>query len=171
MLYRKLKVDDYESYSILREKALRDSPESFASTNEEEVNTRKERFSAIANHHTNFILGAFDGNVLVGMAGFMKDEKTKLKHKGMIWGMFVSTDIQGRGIGKSLLQEAINIAFKDSELLQIKLAVVSTNQKAISLYEKLGFTTYGVEKKSLQAKGKFYDDFLMVKFRDDLVNS
>jgi len=45
----------------------------------------------------------------------------------------------------------------------IQLAVVSDNEQARRLYERLGFLEYGLEKKSLKQDGRYYDEVLMAK--------
>ena len=165
MNYRQLVLNDYEQYNKIRSHALDTVPEAFASTNEAEIDNRKERFTNLVTHQFNFITGAFDGEVLVGMVGFVKEERIKLKHKGLIWGMFVDKSKQGLGIGSKLIKIAINKAFEIDELKQINLSVVATNTSAVKLYEKTGFVFYGLEKDALSVNNQFFDEYLMVRYR------
>jgi RimJ/RimL family protein N-acetyltransferase len=41
--------------------------------------------------------------------------------------------------------------------------VVSDNQPARRLYERLGFLEYGLEKKALKQDGRYSDELLMAK--------
>ncbi|MCF0147791.1 MAG: GNAT family N-acetyltransferase [Clostridium sp.] len=50
------------------------------------------------------------------------------------------------------------------ELEQLNLAVVSSNIKAINLYNELEFVTYGKEKKAIKSNNKYYDENYMVYF-------
>jgi RimJ/RimL family protein N-acetyltransferase len=45
----------------------------------------------------------------------------------------------------------------------IQLAVVSDNEAARRLYQRLGFVEYGIEKKALKQDGRYYDEVLMAK--------
>jgi RimJ/RimL family protein N-acetyltransferase len=45
----------------------------------------------------------------------------------------------------------------------LKLGVVTTNEAAINCYRKVGFTIYGLEPKSIQVNGSYYDEYLMAR--------
>ena len=56
------------------------------------------------------------------------------------WGIYISNEnIRGLGIGTMALSECINFAKNNLKLKKIYLYVLNTNNKAISLYEKIGF--------------------------------
>ena len=57
----------------------------------------------------------------------------------------VSDQEQNKGIGTKLIQSTIKLA-KTKKFSQIKLEVIGTNQKAKSLYEKIGFKTVKITK-------------------------
>ena len=54
--------------------------------------------------------------------------------------------------GRRLVEAVIDRARQQVELIQ--LAVVSANESARRLYDRLGFVQYGVEKKSLKQDGR-----------------
>ncbi len=168
MTYRTLTVEDYPAYDALRGMALDFVPEAFGSTNQEEIPHRKNRFESNVTHKESFIVGAFDDDELVGMVGFLKLEKIKLKHKGIIWGMFVKPEMQGRGIGSELMKFTLEKAAKIQHLQKINLDVNAENQAAIRLYEKMGFISFGVEKNALLVNNKMYDTILMSKNLGDI---
>lgn len=163
MTYRTLTVEDYPVYDALRGMALEVVPEAFGSTNQEESPHRKNRFESNVTHKYSFIMGAFDGEELVGMVGFLKLEKIKIQHKGIIWGMFVKPNMQGHGIGSELMTKLLEKAAQIDHLQQINLDVNAENQAAIHLYEKMGFTSFGMEKNALFVNNKMYDTILMSK--------
>lgn len=72
----------------------------------------------------------------------------------------------GYGIGKNLLAESI--AWADANGIQkITLNVLETNDKAITLYQKLGFEIEGILKNDkILADGKFYNTIMMGRFMD-----
>jgi len=163
MIYRILTVEDYPAYDALRGMALDVVPEAFGSTNQEENPHRKNRFESNVTHQESFIMGAFDEAELVGMVGFMKFGKIKIQHKGMIWGMFVKPEMQGRGVGSELMKKLLEKAAQIDHLLKINLDVNAENQAAIHLYEKMGFIAFGQEKNALFVNNKMYDTILMSK--------
>jgi RimJ/RimL family protein N-acetyltransferase len=45
---------------------------------------------------------------------------------------------------------------------QVHLCVVTENEAARRLYQRLGFTSYGIEPRSLRIGDRYYDEDLMV---------
>lgn len=70
----------------------------------------------------------------------------------------------GSGIGSIMLETALKYA-KKVGYEQAELEVVSTNTKAIKLYEKFGFKKYGVKPDNMKYKNGDYAsvDWMMVK--------
>jgi RimJ/RimL family protein N-acetyltransferase len=164
MTYRELKIDDFEAYNELREMALNVGTEIFVSTNDEERDGRKAKFTSRMQDDFSFVMGAFEGNILIGVVTFIREDRIKIKHKGGIYGMFINPDFQGKRIGSKLMKLTLEKAFKMEGLRQINLGVMSSNLNAIRLYEKMGFKPYGVEEKAVFVNETFLDESLMVKF-------
>jgi len=102
---RRLGAEDASAYREIRLEALADSPHAFSSTLESEQGQPLERFAArLAD---DFVLGAFSGPHLVGVAGFYVQPKPKHRHKGMLWGMYVRPDHRAAGIGRKLVEAII----------------------------------------------------------------
>ena len=55
-------------------------------------------------------------------------------------------EYQGKGLGEEIMQLGINYAFKSLNINKIRLSVISDNQRALSLYKKLGFKEEGLLK-------------------------
>ena len=71
------------------------------------------------------------------IGGFCKAFKFgKIGNFGEINGMYVLKEIQGKGLGKKLIQKAFEWIGPD---LDIKLTVVVYNTNAIEFYKKMGF--------------------------------
>ena len=165
MHVRKLTEADAEDFWNIRLRALRDTPEAFSSSYEES-HTRPlasvvQRLRDESTVGDNFILGAFE-EPLVGMVGFQRDQGVKERHKSTIWGMYVIPEMRGRGLGKALLSQAIAYAVRQVGLVQIHLAVVSTQDAARHLYRSLGFEVYGLEPRALKVGDQYFDEELMV---------
>ena len=107
----------------------------------------------------NFVLGAFSGPYLVGVAGFYVQPRPKHRHKGMLWGMYVRPDCRTAGIGRKLVEAIIAHARQHVELLQ--LFVIADNRPARRLYASLGFVEYGIELHATKYQGQYHDDVLM----------
>ena len=108
------------------------------------------------------ILGGFDHGELAGMIGFYRQSGPKDRHKGVIWGMYVKPRLHGGGLASALLDSAIELGKMQVE--QIQLTVVTTNQRAVRLYEASGFRGYGIEKNALKSGERYFDELLMVRF-------
>ena len=75
--------------------------------------------------------------------------------------MYVRPSARKAAVGRRLVETIIEFARHRVELIQ--LAVVSDNEEARRLYERLGFLEYGIEKKALKQDGHYYDEVLMAK--------
>src|SRR5687767_7480717 len=103
VIIREIGLQDLDEFSRVRLQALIDFPRSFWETADEfRAKTKEEhakRLSESVDSTDKFILGAFDGDELIGTVGFNRDTGMKGRHRGMIWGMYVQSTQQGKGIG------------------------------------------------------------------------
>lgn len=153
---------EIKAYYELLVKAITDEPQFFrvsAIDIEGEVFPTKDTFE-------NFTLGAFsDEGELVGTVGFKRDLFVKLKHKGLIFRMYVSEKAKGQGLGRKLLQALIERASQDKTLKQMYLTVVANNQRAINLYLSADFELYSREKGSIKmSENEFVDEDSMILY-------
>jgi ribosomal protein S18 acetylase RimI-like enzyme len=164
---RMLRPSEAAVFWSLRLRALREHPESFASSFEDEENVPLDVVRARLEGQapeSNLVLGAFVAERLVGMAGLRRDSFRKAAHKARIWGMYVVPDLQRRGIGRRLLEAAIDAGGKMGGVEQLLLEVMVDNARAHALYRSLGFESYGVEKRALRIGETYYDEELMVRW-------
>ncbi len=165
---RQLNEDDAHDFQALRLRALREHPAAFSSTYER---ARKyamefvaERLRLAAASRDNFTLGAHLDDKLIGMVGFVRMTRPTEKHRGQMWGMYVASEQQGKGIGRALLADVIARAGALSGLKQIELEVVTRNEVARRLYASAGFESCGVNPRSRILDGEYIDDERMVLF-------
>ena len=110
------------------------------------------------------MLGLYLDEKLSGTVRFSRGLGEKGQHKGSIYGMHIASEAQGRGLGRTLMVKAIELAKQIQGLEQISLAVVTNNTQARNLYLSLGFESYGIEKRATYVNGEYLDDDLMVLF-------
>jgi ribosomal protein S18 acetylase RimI-like enzyme len=165
MNIRLLDEADAPLYQVVRLQALKNDPDSFGSTYDQESVRPLEKFAERIQHTANkFTLGCFDSSQsLIGIVNFVREDRLKTSHKGNVYGMYVEPGFRGQGIGRALLLALIERATRQCEgLEQIHLTVVSNNEPAKRLYTSLGFEIYGVEPHALKSNGCYLDEDLMI---------
>jgi GNAT superfamily N-acetyltransferase len=166
MQVRILNEKDAEAFWKIRLRALQENPESFGASYEEILERgiagTAQGLGRREGAPENVTFGAFDEKgQLVGLAGFRREEEAKKRHKGVIWGMYVPNELRGQGIGRALLEAAIEYAKSLPDLERINLAVVLTNKEARLLFVAHGFQSYGTERKALKLHDRYFDQELM----------
>lgn len=164
MSTRILTAADAAIYRALRLQALQCNAEAFLTTYEEYLSRPEDQIAAqLQPSEYNFTLGAFtDEGRLAGTVTLIRERPTKTRHIASVQGMFVSADIRGNGVGRTLLSHLIREARQLPELEQLRLTVVADNTTAASLYESLGFRTFGVERHALKMADSYSDELHMV---------
>ena len=157
---RLLTCADAQAYKDIRLEGLRQNPEAFASTFEDEHGQPLDWFADRIKQSP--IFGAMLAQKLVGVVGLRGRADAKQRHKAMIWGMYVRPSARQHGIGERLIDAAV--AYAPDHVEQLQLAVVTENEAARRLYAKAGFIEYGHQINALKHGGRYYDDVLMVKF-------
>jgi ribosomal protein S18 acetylase RimI-like enzyme len=161
---RRLTELDAEVLRALRLSAVETEPQIFAESLDEllqmSTDTYAEKLRSGGNE--NFVFGAFENYALVGMAGFYREKRPKLRHKGWVWGIFVSPQLRGKGAGKSLLNSVVESARTLPELDCILLKVATTQNAAKKLYLSLGFRPFGVEARALKIGDAYIAEEQMV---------
>jgi RimJ/RimL family protein N-acetyltransferase len=66
----------------------------------------------------------------------------------------------GKGYGLEAMELLLGYGFRELNLHRIQLTVFQYNERAIALYEKLGFQREGVYREFMQRDGKRYDMYL-----------
>lgn len=89
--------------------------------------------------------GAFEGGALVGTVTLEFSAKPKTKHKALLIGMYVSPEARNAGVGRALLEAAVEYARAREGTRQLTLTVTEGNAPAVSLYTTAGFKTFGIE--------------------------
>jgi ribosomal protein S18 acetylase RimI-like enzyme len=116
----------------------------------------------LAAHDNGFVLGAFDGESLVGVTGVQRESMRKLAHKAFVWGVYVAPTARRRGVARGLLSAALSLAVTRLGVRQLLLGVNARNAPAIALYHELGFVDFGVEPEFLQLDGRYEDEIHMI---------
>src|SRR5690349_14314125 len=109
---RPLEAGDAAAWLDVRIRALREHPTAFLASEEEDgqpgVRGIAERLSEA--HHKSFVLGAFAGQALVGMAGVFRSRALKSRHTATVWGVYVVPEHRRAGLARRLVTAAISAA-------------------------------------------------------------
>ena len=97
-----------------------------------------------------------------GVAGFYRDTGLKSRHKGRIWGVYVTPTKRVAGVGRRLLQSLLERAQKIEGMEQILLSVTKPQTAAIGLYRSLGFESFGSEPRALRIGDRWIDEEYMI---------
>lgn len=156
---RRLGPDDAEAFFTLRLRCVHDAALQFRTAPEDVEAEGAAHWQARLASPDERIVGVFDGETLIGIGGIARDPRVKLRHKALLYGMFVAPETAGRGLGRMIVDALIEQArsFVDS----LHLTLMANNHRAHALYERCGFTVYGREPKSVMQPGGPGDELLM----------
>ncbi len=86
----------------------------------------------------------------------------RASHIGYLGGVAVHPDYAGKGFGTTMLREILAFGRKKG-FLRIELSAATVNDKAIKLYEKVGFEKEGVLRNYtfLKSENRFLDEVMM----------
>ena len=163
MEIRALNQNDASAYWNLRHRSLQEEPFAFGKSAEEYAAITVEAMAArLRDMAPDFTLGAFEQGELIGMATYIREKGLKEKHKGRIYGVYVSAPHRGKGVGAKLIAELLKRATAEPALEQILLAVATGQESARRLYLKFGFEAFGVEPRALKIGSEYVDEEHMI---------
>ena len=166
MQIRILKAKDAKQFWHLRLEALRKVPRAFGDSASEFRRTtiQKTAERLRPSRKSGFILGAFIDGELVAVAGLARNQGEKIRHKALVWGVYVREPVRERGIGKALMSALIVRASELPGLEQLRLAVGTDQHAARKLYRSLAFKTYGRDSRCMKVGSRYVDMEHMVLF-------
>ena len=104
------------------------------------------------------LVAIIDGKI-AGVAGIGAiGNKYKVKHRAE-FGISILKEYWGLGLGKALAKACIQCA-REAGYEQLELNVVAENEKALSLYKKLGFIEFGRNPKGFKSKYTGYQELI-----------
>jgi ribosomal protein S18 acetylase RimI-like enzyme len=122
-----------------------------------------------------YVLGNINGNwphfiavsegKIVGWCDIAPLDRSVFAHIGSL-GISVLAPYRGQGIGKKLIQTAIEKA-EQKGLTRIELTVREKNQPAIELYKKMRFEIEGIHKNAVRIDGQYENHIFMALLLGD----
>ncbi len=162
MEIRKLESTDAAAFRRVRLAGLHESPAAFGQTAEEFAALPEDEIAGrLAPATDRVVLGAFEGDELVGVAGLRRETGTRASHKARVWGVYVVPQCRGAGVGRQLMSALIAESRSLNGVNLLLLAVNGSQRAAVALYAAAGFRSYGTEPRALSCDAGYADEVLM----------
>ena len=131
----------------------------------ERVKRNEDFIMSMDSNHHQMVAITKDNNgedILIGTAGLMVSANLRMRHSGSI-GLMIHKDYQNMGVGTALMKALIDIADNWLMLIRVDLDVFEDNERAIHIYEKLGFEKEGLKKLASIRNGKYINEYTMAR--------
>jgi len=112
-------------------------------------------------NENDLFLGAFSEHEIVGFLAAKRGSFRRIRHSAYIV-IGIRQVFQGQGIRTKLFDKLDEWARKN-QVKRLELTVETQNTPAINLYEKQGFISEGIKKKTTLVDGEFIDEYMMAK--------
>ena len=109
------------------------------------------------------LVACIEGEI-VAMGGLDFPKSPRRRHTAHL-GLAVHDQWQGKGVGTALMQALIDLADNWLDLSRLELTVFVDNERAVKLYQKLGFVIEGTHKKYAFREGEYVDVYAMARVR------
>jgi ribosomal protein S18 acetylase RimI-like enzyme len=148
-----------DQYRRLRLEALQAVPTAYSSGYETEASAKARKYGdGLSGSAENYVLGAWEGERLVGIVGFVRELEPRRNHIGFVWGLYVQPGSRGRGVGRRLMQTLTDRARALQGVRHLLVTVVSDNETAAGFYRGVGFRPWGTQPAALQVDDVYYDE-------------
>jgi RimJ/RimL family protein N-acetyltransferase len=112
-----------------------------------------------------FLVAEQDGR-LVGQLTLEGGKRRNVRHAATL-GITVAQEWRGQGVGRRLIEYAVDWARRSGIITRIELHVFARNVGAIHLYESCGFVREGVRRRAVHRDGGYIDDLIMSLLLDE----
>lgn len=123
------------------------------------VDEEREFIERFAGASRSALFVAAIGDRVVGVLDFHGHKRAQAAHGGA-FGMSVSAEERGKGVGRALLQALVDWA-PAVGLSRLELEVFATNARAIALYGAMGFQLEGTRRGAVVVNGQAVDVLVM----------
>ena len=107
----------------------------------------------IANGYPQLV--AHDGARVVGWCDILPGQRVTMRHCGTL-GLGLLPEHRGKGLGRELIAACIAKA-PDVGVTRIQLDVRADNERALRLYERMGFVRDGIKKNGMRVNGEYFE--------------
>jgi len=115
-----------------------------------------------ASENQTMLVCLVEGNI-AGMSQISFETRLKTRHRASV-AIALLKDYWNIGIGTHIMDTLISIAEENANILQIELDFIEGNDRARTLYEKMGFRIAGIHPDAVRLKdGTLLNEYLMIK--------
>ncbi|PIB64777.1 GNAT family N-acetyltransferase [Pseudomonas sp. 2822-17] len=161
MNIRALGAADAQVYRALMLQAYEVYPQAFTSSVAERALMPLSWWEKRLDNPLDRLLGGFEGDELAGIVGLAFEPREKARHKVTLFGMYVTEAYQRKGLGRRLVEAALDEARQHPRLKVIQLTVTAGNDAAFALYQRCGFVQYGLEPLAVRVGVEYFDKIHM----------
>ena len=111
-----------------------------------------------------FLVAEDDGRI-VGQLTLQGGKRRNVRHAATL-GITVGREHRGQGVGRRLMEHAVEWARAGRVVTRIELNVFVRNANAIRLYESCGFVVEGRRRRAAHRDGEYLDDLVMALLLD-----
>lgn len=97
---------------------------------------------------------------VVGLVTADGKQRRAVRHCANV-GITVSQGWRGQGVGQALMRSLVDWARESNLITRLELEVLTRNETAIRLYERLGFQREGLRRHALLRNGVYLDELFM----------
>lgn len=125
------------------------------------IEEMSENLENLYDSQNNVLMVALADNKVIGTASVKASAKKRMEHIGEI-GISILKDYWGFGLGSLMMEELIDWAKESDVIRRLELTVQHRNQRAVHVYEKIGFVTEAIMPRGAKTdEGEFLDVHLM----------
>lgn len=163
MVIREIIKDDASNFVNLIQQVEKESDFMLFEPDERKITPEQQlsRIEAMQQQENSTVFVAEANNQLVGYMVVIGGFANRNKHSAYLV-IGVLKEFSGQGIGTKLfkkLQEWVS----QHKIHRLELTAMKHNERAISLYTKMGFEIEGIKRQSLLVNGEYIDEYYMAK--------
>lgn len=164
-----LKPEEWQHYRDLRLRALKEEPQAFGSTYDENAKHPDEywqkRIEDTINKNTQWLVFAKLDGTLVGMVGGFAEKEPDNAH---VVAVYVVPEARGKGISKLLMIELLTRIKTNKLIKKITVDVNPEQEAAFNLYKNSGFTLTK-KYKLMFGDGKEHDTYQLEMLVNEII--
>ena len=156
-----LRPQDWRGLRAIRLEALRSEPAAYSSSYEETLAWSDDVWrQRLADDRRLQLIARVQGRPIGIVGGYLGSEEGD-DSVAVVFGMYVTSEHRGRGIGRLLLTSLIDRLLAFPHISTIRLRVTETQDPARRLYESVGFQVVGTTEEGLVVDGQRYEELIM----------